>query len=137
VLLLLAVALRRKGPLARASGRFAAIVGVAAIGLFLAPSLHWWYDTAGTDLLRWPLPAGLAIAALVGAGSAGAGAWRRGRTWPVLLGGAGGLAALATVGIGDYAAVEGTVMNAGGPGLALRCGLVLAAGGVVAILRDD
>jgi hypothetical protein len=137
VLLLLAVALRRQGPLARASGRFAAIVGVAAIGLFLAPSLHWWYDTAGTDLLRWPLPAGLAIAALVGAGSAGTGAWRGGRTWPVLLGGAGGLAALAAVGIGDYAAVEGTVMNAGGPGLALLCGLVLAAGGVVAMLRDD
>jgi hypothetical protein len=137
LLLLLAAGLRRQGRGARASRRLAGVAGVAGVGLLLAPSLHWWYDTSGSDLLRWPLPAGLALAALVAMGSVAVGAWRGGRVWAVLLAGAGGTAVLATVGIGNYASVEGTVMNREGPGLALLSGLVLTAAGVVAMLRDS
>jgi hypothetical protein len=136
LLLLLALALRQQEQVvARAPRRLSAIVGVAGAGLFLSPSLHWWYDTIGTDLLRWPLTAGLAVSGLVAMDSAGLGVWRGGRTWALLLGGAGGLAVLATVGIGNYAAVEGTDLNTSGPVLALLCGLVLVADGVVAMLR--
>ena len=114
--LLLAAALWRRGRAAHASNRLVAVVGIAGVGLVLAPGLTWWYGTTGTDLLLWPLTTGLAIAAAVAVGSAAVGRWRGGRAWAVLLGGAGGMAVLATAAIGNYVSVEGTELDAAGRG---------------------
>jgi hypothetical protein len=133
--LLLAAALWRAERGARAPTRLAAAAGVAGVGLLVAPGLHWWYDSTATNLLLWPFSTGLALAGIVALGGAAIGLWRGGRVWASLLGAAGGTAILATVGIGDYASVEGTSLNTSGPLVALLAGVVLAAAGVVAARR--
>jgi hypothetical protein len=133
-LLLLLALLWRGGRPARPSKPLVAVAVIAAISLFVAPSLLWVWDTKGTDWFEWPLEVGLVIAAVVAAGSAVLGLWRGGRAWAVLLASVGGTAMLAAVAIGNVAAVHDTDTNSG-PWLALVAGLALAGAGVYALLR--
>jgi hypothetical protein len=135
--LLLAGVLWRRKRQAAASRPGWIIVAVVAIGsavVFISPSVNWWGDTRGSDLMLWPLTIGLVITAAVALGGVALGRWRGGRAWPALVAAAGATALFAAVSVRDYTGVEGNDSNSGLL-MALLGGLVVACAGVYAQRR--
>ena len=135
--LLLASVLWRRPAAGRATRGQAALAVSGVIGLVIAPSLTWWGGQPAPDLLAWPLPVALLLAAFVTVAGLGLGLARGGGAWASLVAGAGGMAIAAALGIAEYASTGAGSSPGGGPALALISGVLVAAAGVLALLRPD
>jgi hypothetical protein len=112
------------------------VVVTASAGLVVATGLTGWGGEPWNQQVAWPLPVGIALAALIAVVSVAVSRRRGDGVWAPLAAAAGGTSFLAALAVIEWATGGADSQAAGGPWLALLAGAALAGAGVYAQLRS-